>query len=118
MRFDVQLTDGLLQDVTAMQQRIVGAGSPATARRWTRRLMRALAGLATFPRRHPVARESELFERVVLRQMVFGSIRVLYVVEDTRVVVLHARHASRLDLGPEDVADWPAEVREAEPAST
>jgi plasmid stabilization system protein ParE len=76
--------------------------------------MRALASLETFPRRHPMAREAALFEQVVLRQMVHGSIRVLYVVREDEVVVLHARHASRQDLDPADLAGWPEDVRDGQ----
>ncbi len=116
MRFTVRLTDGVLDDIATLYEWIVREGAPVTARRWTQGLMRALAGLETFPRRYPVAREATLFEQVVLRQMVHGSIRVLYVVQEAEVVVLHARHASRQDLGPEDLAGWPDDVREGEVA--
>lgn len=114
MRFVVRLTDGVLDDIAALYEWIVREGAPVTARRWTQDLMRALASLETFPRRHPMAREAALFEQVVLRQMVHGSIRVLYVVREREVVVLHARHASRQDLGPVDLAGWPEDVREGQ----
>lgn len=114
MRFVVRLTDGVLDDIAALYEWIVREGAPVNALRWTRDLMRALASLETFPRRYPVAREAALFEQVVLRQMVHGSIRVLYVVREKEVVVLHARHASRQDLGPADLAGWPEDVREGQ----
>jgi plasmid stabilization system protein ParE len=91
---------------------IVSQRSEQAANRWLANLMRALSGLQTFPRRHPRAREADQFREVVLRQMVFGRIRLLYVVQAAEVVVLHARHASRHDLGPDETSGWPEHVRE------
>ena len=112
MKFRVLLTDGAAADLRQLHAWIVAQRSEQAAHRWLANLMQALAGLQTFPRRHPRAREADRFREVVLRQMVFGRIRLLYVVRDVEVVILHARHTSRHDLGPDETAGWPESVRE------
>lgn len=112
MKFVVRLTEGAVEDLQELHAWIVHQRSENAADRWLAKLMQAMSGLQTFPRRHPRAREADRFQEVVLRQLLFGRIRLLYVVQAGEVVVLHARHASRHDIGPDETSGWPESVRE------
>jgi hypothetical protein len=74
--------------------------------------MSARAGIKTlshFPERCPLAPESAHFD-VPIRQMFLGTgnrgtSRVLFVIMDKLVRVIHVRHGSMLPLGAEDEED-------------
>jgi plasmid stabilization system protein ParE len=78
-------------------------GQPLNALRWLDSLQEAIASLREHPQRCPRAPEAVHFDREI-RQLLFHSHRVLFVVDGEDVVVLHVRHASRLPATDEDLA--------------
>lgn len=68
--------------------------SPARAKRWREKLLVKVKSLATFPERCAVAPESAALG-VEVRHLVVGKYRMLFVVRDRTVMVLHVRHAAR-----------------------
>lgn len=83
-----------------MAEYIAEHSGPARAAAWLEGLERVVHSLAGMPGRHPPAREAAALG-VDLRQAVFKSHRVLFLIRG-RVVhvlhVLHVRHASRSEL--------------------
>ena len=81
---------------------------PAAAEAWLDAFERAVASLASYPRRcRPLPEVSDLLADV--RQVLVGPYRVIFAIEPAastpprgvgRVVVLHVRHAARSGLGP------------------
>jgi plasmid stabilization system protein ParE len=90
--------------------RWIASDNESAARKWYGGLIEALQSLSESPLRCPVAPESTLglIDREV-RQMLYGrgywKYRVLYVVEEPKVMVLHVRHGARLYLGQESPED-------------
>jgi plasmid stabilization system protein ParE len=81
--------------------------SKATATQWFIGIYEAIASLATMPERCPLASE-QLVKPLVLRQLHFGlgsrpTHRVVFLVDDSEVVVLTVRHASQDALSSKDV---------------
>jgi plasmid stabilization system protein ParE len=68
---------------------------PTQAVKWCGEFLSAIETLASDPDRHPLARENGQFEETV-RQLVFGRgksiYRVLYVIQDDVVRILHIRY--------------------------
>ena len=67
--------------------------TPDLANDWYNDLQEAIDSLKTFPRRCPIAPEASFFDLEV-RQLITGKrskYRILYVVEDDRVSILHIR---------------------------
>lgn len=79
---------------------IAEQGSPLNAARWVDEIESAIQSLNVMAERCAVAPESAVFARTV-RQLLFGSHRILFIVESERVHILHVRHGSRLPLQPE-----------------
>ncbi|MEK7668810.1 MAG: type II toxin-antitoxin system RelE/ParE family toxin [Gemmatimonadota bacterium] len=67
--------------------------SPQAARQWVDGLFACAAALSRFPRR---GRRVPELERSDLRELLFGSYRVVYRIEPRRVAVLTVRHLRRL----------------------
>ena len=65
---------------------------------WLGGLHKAIAGLDQFPQRWPTARENNSF-REEIRQLLYGKsphvYRVLFVIHERTVHVLHVRHGAR-----------------------
>ena len=76
--------------------------SPAAADRWLLGIHEAIQSLRTLPQRRPLAPERALAEEEI-RQLVFGTYRILFSIEGTTVGVLHVRHVARGALRPEDL---------------
>jgi plasmid stabilization system protein ParE len=85
--------------------------SPETAAAWYEGLLAAIDSLTEFPRRCPVARESDRFEQEI-RQFLYGSgrmtCRILFTIfeaerpdDEPTVRILHVRHGAQRDLGEE-----------------
>jgi plasmid stabilization system protein ParE len=81
--------------------RYIALDSHAAADRWYAGLLHAIDSLGAHPRRHRRARESASFA-FEIRQMVYGSHRVLYTIVGHEVRVIHIRHAARRDLIPNE----------------
>ena len=58
--------------------------------------------LALFPEACTLAPEDDAVSFEV-RQKLYGNYRILFTLQDQRVIVLHVRRAARLPLEPEDV---------------
>ncbi len=79
--------------------------APQAADDWLDRAERAMDSLGRHPERCPLAPESRSFGKPI-RQLLFGAgnrgtYRVLFVVIDRSVYVLHIRHGSMLPLSSE-----------------
>ena len=78
--------------------------SPANAARWRRGLLEAVRSLSQQPTRCPLAPESAFFKQDI-RQLLYGKhggvYRVLFVIEEKSVSILHVRHAAREFLQPD-----------------
>jgi plasmid stabilization system protein ParE len=101
MKRKVLLTPQAKQDIRAAYL-YIRAEAPEAARRWRVRLLELTRTLSTFPERHEISSEGTEVG-IELRQMLFGSYRILYTVE-ARSVVIHAlRHGARRPLLPGEV---------------
>jgi plasmid stabilization system protein ParE len=65
--------------------------SPEIAARWYEALEHAIASLETMPARCEYARERSGVTGIDLRQLVFHSHRLIFVIRDQEVHVLHVR---------------------------
>jgi toxin ParE1/3/4 len=74
--------------------------APLEAVRWMHGLEDAIDSLREFPARCRVAAESVAFDREV-RQLVFKSHRILFVIEGGTVFVLHVRHVAMMPALPD-----------------
>jgi plasmid stabilization system protein ParE len=86
--------------------RYIRSYAPQAARDWIQRARRTVGSLASRPERCPLAPESASFEQPI-RELLFGmgnrgTYRVLFVVIDRSVYVVHVRHGSMLPLRPEN----------------
>lgn len=81
-------------DIAAYARWMDEQGSPEGALGWIDAIEAAINSLKSFPARCPLAPESEIVGEDV-RQLVFASHRILFVIEEDVVHVLHVRHASR-----------------------
>ncbi len=68
--------------------------SPEAAQKWVRSILQKIYRLANFPEAYPLALENHTHERE-LRQMAFGSYRVIFWITGESVTVLSVRHAAR-----------------------
>ena len=86
----------------------IQASSPASADRWLKGIETAIQSLARMPKRCALARESKEF-LVEIRQLLYGkrkgTYRILFVVQNRQVRVLHVRHGARAPLPPNDI-EW------------
>jgi plasmid stabilization system protein ParE len=79
--------------------------APRSAREWIRRIRQSVKTLYRHPERCPLAPESVSFDEPI-RQLLFGAgnrgtYRIIFVLIDGSVYVLHVRHGSMLPLDPE-----------------
>jgi plasmid stabilization system protein ParE len=83
----------------------IDAESPHSAAKWLAGLLDAVASLESFPERCPVAPENELFvEEVRLHLYRMSSVyRILFTIQQDKVVVLYIRIGARLFVTPEDI---------------
>jgi plasmid stabilization system protein ParE len=80
--------------------------APRAAPQWSVRARASIKTLSHFPERCPLAPESTHFDAPI-RQMLLGTgnrgtYRVLFVIVDRSVRVIHVRHGSMLPLGAEE----------------
>lgn len=71
--------------------------SPLAADRWLDGLLDATDSLEHFPRMYPRAYEQPVFDGE-LRQLLYGSHRIIYAIDGRVVRILHIRHAARQPL--------------------
>ncbi len=101
MTFRVVIEEQAADDITAHALWIVSRGAPENAARWVEGIEEAIRSLAFLPERCPLAAESDAFE-FEIRQLLFKSHRVLFVIQGKAVHVLHVRHAARLPVRPDE----------------
>jgi plasmid stabilization system protein ParE len=82
----------------------IRSDSPANAARWRQGLLEAVRSLSQQPTRCPLAPESARFQQEI-RQLLYGRrggvYRVLFVIGEKTVSILHVRHAAREFLQPD-----------------
>ena len=95
MNFEVRPTLSALNDAVTIGERIRDKGYPMNAERWVGELMEALQGLAVFPESWHVAPENAEVDDYEIRQRIFGNYRILFIVQERQVFVLHIRWGGR-----------------------
>ena len=101
MIFKVQITEQAEAELNEAYERIASE-SPQQAVIWFNGLVEAAETLATFPERCPCAPEaSEVGQE--LRQLLYGKYRIIFVVRDDTVYLLHVRHGARRHLSPDEM---------------
>jgi len=98
MAFHVETTAAAEQDADAILDWLLSQRAGDTGFRWFLALQDAIASLAEFPERCPLAPESAVFPFEV-RHLLYGDkphvYRILFTIEDQTVYVLHIRHGRR-----------------------
>ncbi len=82
----------------------IAEDSAVNAARWVVTLESEILGLDVSPERCSVAPENEEIEAFEIRQLLVGSYRVLFIVRERGVFVLHIRHGSRRTATREEFA--------------
>ena len=103
MKYRVEITVEAESEVKEAYLWIHG-NLPANAARWRRGLLEAVQSLSQQPMRCPLAPESVWFKQEI-RQLLYGKrggvYRVLFVIGERTVSILHIRHAAREFLQPD-----------------
>ena len=106
MKFRVQLSARAEWDIDQVLAWLCHQGAIPAAARWHERLLAAVATLEREPQRCAIAREAEE-SGIELRELLFGRrqsvYRILFVIQQPTVNVVHIRHAARDALRPEDL---------------
>ena len=101
MTFRVETTIEAEQDADDILAWLLSEHAGETGMRWFVALRDAIASLAEFPARCPLAPENEVFPFEV-RHLLYGRkphvYRILFTIEDETVYVLHIRHGRRQPL--------------------
>jgi plasmid stabilization system protein ParE len=98
MAFRVEITEEAERDAHGILDWLISQQAGETGLRWFLGLEKAIASLATFPGRCPLAPESEAFS-FEIRHLLYGRrphvYRVVFTVESETVYVLHIWHGRR-----------------------
>jgi plasmid stabilization system protein ParE len=101
MTFRVETTAEAERDADTILDWLLSQHAGDTGIRWFLALQNAIASLAEFPERCPLAPESAVFPFEV-RQLLYGHLphvyRILFTIEGNTVYVLHIRHGRRQPL--------------------
>jgi plasmid stabilization system protein ParE len=101
MTFRVETTAEAEQDADAILEWLLAQHAGNTGIRWFTALEDAIASLAEFPERCPLAPENAIFPFPV-RHLLYGHLphvyRILFTIEGSTVYILHIRHGSRQPL--------------------
>ena len=81
--------------------RFVGQDAPMAARTWVKNLFDKVAKLEQFPR---VGRIVPEIGKEDIRELIFGSYRIVYRIDERRVVVLTLRHC-RLEMDEKEIEE-------------
>lgn len=98
MKYRVLIQPGAVAELKQAHSWIRGE-APTRAAAWLDDLLESIQTLERMSRRCPVAPESRSFDREI-RQLISGSYRLLFTIENDAVVVLHIRHGARRVLDP------------------
>jgi plasmid stabilization system protein ParE len=101
MKRKVLLTPQVKQDIEAAYLHI-RADAPERARRWRLRLFKLFKSLSTFSDRHEIAAEARE-AGVELRQMLYGSYRILNTFEADTLQIHALRHGARRPMRPDEL---------------
>ncbi|QUY42493.1 type II toxin-antitoxin system RelE/ParE family toxin [Acaryochloris marina] len=104
MTYQVIVQSRALRDIEEIFRWLADQMGPDAANKWYDELQSAIESLATFPNRCPLALEAKSLKREV-RQLMVGKrkqFRVLFIVQNSRVAVVHVRHSRRSRLSPDD----------------
>ena len=93
MKYKVEITDQAKNEAEFIFKWIE-QDSPSNAISWYNDLVVLIESLDEWPLRCPVAPESESI-RQEIRCLLHGSYRILYVVKESVVIVLHIRHGAQ-----------------------
>ena len=103
MTFRVETTAAAEQDADAILEWLNSQHAGDTGLRWFLALQDAIASLAQFPERGPLAPENATFP-FELRHLLYGRkphiYRVIFTIDAEVVYVLHIRHGRRRRLAP------------------
>jgi plasmid stabilization system protein ParE len=106
MKRRVRLSARAERDIDETLAWLCRQGADSAASRWHERLLAAVATLEREPERCPIAPESEELG-IELRELLFGRrqgiYRILFIIEQRTVTVVHIRHAARDALRPDDL---------------
>jgi toxin ParE1/3/4 len=101
MVFRVKTSTRAKRDLDAILARLLSQGAAEAGLRWFQGLREAVASLAHFPQRCPIAPENAVFPFEV-RHLLYGRrphvYRVLFTMQGDVVTVLHIRHGRRRPL--------------------
>jgi plasmid stabilization system protein ParE len=105
MKYHVELTDTACDNAEEAYQWLKERSSSA-ATKWFNGLLDVVESLEMFPTRCGIARESEKAGETI-RQMLYGKrphvYRILFIIRDDVVYVLHIRHGARRAMKPEEI---------------
>ena len=93
-RYRVDITAAAQRDVTQVRDRIA-LDRPRAAAKWAREFARHARSLKSQPLRYEVIPEADDLG-VAVHHVIFGNYRLLYRVEEERVLILRVIHAARL----------------------
>ncbi len=99
----MKTTSAAEEDADAILAWLMSEHAGETGLRWFVALQDAIASLAEFPQRCPLAPENAAFP-FEIRHLLYGRkphvYRILFTIEDHSVYVLHIRHGRRQPLKP------------------
>lgn len=79
-------------------QRWLQQQAPEEVPRWRKEILAVIQSLRRFPKRAPLAPENKHFSKEI-RQLLFGrrhgQYRILFIITDNRVRIIHIRHTAR-----------------------
>lgn len=99
MIYTVVVESSARKDIDQAYRWIVKNISKQTASLWYLDIYGAMESLKTFPARCALAPENQFFKEEI-RQLISGTYRILFEVDDDQVRVLHVRHSARTPLKP------------------
>jgi toxin ParE1/3/4 len=105
MAYRVEITPEAEADLDACY-RYIAEDSPTNALRWWQHCDEVMDRLGLFPESFSLAPENDAVPFEV-RQRLYGNYRILFTIQEQRVVVLHVRHAARLPLNPDHILHPP-----------
>lgn len=89
MSFRVEITEPAEADAREVTQWLA-LYSPEKAAFWYFDFLESVDSLQTFPARCPIAPESS--KAIELRHLIFGKYRIIFLIDDESVYILHVRH--------------------------
>jgi plasmid stabilization system protein ParE len=101
MSYQILIQPTAFQEIETSYRWMCDNLSADTANNWYYELQDAIASLQTFPKRCPIAPEASIIGREI-RQLLIGKrkqYRILFVVEEEVIAILHVRHSHQSYVG-------------------